>query len=264
MTIDKKYWKDLVFVKGNFPDIKCPTCDKGHLRPIMESFNCEETFESNQLRENDDWDPMMVDYRFVLLLKCTNTDCLDINSCIGIGYNDQVTEFDKYYQECSNVIIPNYYPLYFIPSIKIIPVNDLYPEKIKIELTNSFSHFFSDLSSCANKIRVCTEILMDELKIKKTEIQKTKRRSIPLHSRILNYKKINPEVADYLLAIKWIGNSGSHVDKLTKDDVLDAYILLDHSLNKLYNNEEKKIKKLTKEINKKRAALSTKRRKSGT
>jgi hypothetical protein len=65
MTIDKEYWKNLVFVKGDFPDIKCPTCDKGHLKPIMESFKCEESFDSFHLREDDDWDPMMVDYRFV-------------------------------------------------------------------------------------------------------------------------------------------------------------------------------------------------------
>jgi hypothetical protein len=56
----------------------------------------------------------------------------------------------------------------------------------------------------------------------------------------------------------------AYIDNLTKDDILDAFNLLDYSLTKLYDTKEKEIKKLTKEINKKRAPLSTKRKKSGT
>lgn len=36
-------------------------------------------------------------------------------------------------------------------------------------------------NSCANKIRICIEVLMDEMKIKKTSIDNGKRRMLTLH-----------------------------------------------------------------------------------
>jgi len=102
---------------------------------------------------------------------------------------------------------------------------------------------------------------MDEQSINKTIIVRHKRRILSLHERIELFKLRFPEIGNSLLAIKWIGNSGSHYDTLTQDDVLDAYTLLDFSLSKLYNNQEQVIKKLAKDINKKKAPLSRKRSK---
>ncbi|MBK6965344.1 MAG: DUF4145 domain-containing protein [Bacteroidales bacterium] len=169
--------------------------------------------------------------------------------------------YDEGYGPYSDGYKEFYSPKYFYPSLNIIPVFPFYPYKLSKELNNSFSHFFSDLTSCANKIRICVEVLMDEKGINKTEIVKNKRRYISLHRRIELFKLRFPEVGESLSAIKWIGNSGSHHDKLTKDDILDAYTLLDFGIRKLYNNPEKAIKKLAEDINKKKAPLSRKRSK---
>jgi hypothetical protein len=261
MSIDKKYWKNIIFKDSKYPEILCPVCNKGQIIPIKESFCHEETSDTSFDKANEDWSPEFIEFRFSMMLKCSYNKCQDIVVCIGTGHNEHDMENDPTFGWI-DVFTPIYTPKYFIPSLHLIHIKDRFPLELTKELKISFSHFFSDLSSCANKIRVCIEILMDCFCIKKTEIIKRKRRKLSLHSRILEYKKTNPEIAEYLLAIKWIGNPGSHFDQLSIDDVLDAYDILDFSLNKLYDLQEKTIKKLTKEINKKKAPLSKKRKSS--
>ena len=61
---------------------------------------------------------------------------------------------------------------------------------------------------------------------------------------------LNPNgIGNQLMAIKWIGNDGSHYKKITKEDILDAFKILEYCLNKIYVKEEEEIKKLAKKIN---------------
>lgn len=262
MAIDKIFWKELYFIKENLPDIICPVCDKGLLTFIKESFKSEQTKESKDSQRQLNSTDFDIEFRFSSILKCSSSRCGDIVAVLGKGFYEPYYEIDQehgYYNESTRLY---YSPLFFHPSLKIIPVGNDYPKPLVIELKDSFSLFFSDLSSCANKIRICVEVLMDEFSIKKREVKSKKYSNISLHSRILEFKKKNSEVGDYLLAIKWIGNTGSHYNKLTKDDILDAYSLLDFSLQKLFDKDSKIIKKLSKEINKKKAPLSKKKRKT--
>jgi hypothetical protein len=70
-----------------------------------------------------------------------------------------------------------------------------------------------------------------------------------LHKKIEAFRQIKPEVGDHLLAIKWIGNSGSHAAILTKKDLLDAYELMEFSLQQLYRDRERRLNRLSQEIN---------------
>ncbi len=91
---------------------------------------------------------------------------------------------------------------------------------------------------------------MNEQGVNKTFLtRRRKRKKYTLHDRIEEFKKKNKEVADYLLAIKWIGNTGSHPGELEKEDILEAYQLLEHSLLSLYDNKEERLRKISKEIN---------------
>ncbi|MEQ8415656.1 MAG: DUF4145 domain-containing protein [Imperialibacter sp.] len=261
MPIDKKYWKELKFVKGDFPSVLCPTCSKGHLKLLSkENFYKEETSDSKAYQMQEHWYSELVEYRFSMILTCDYVKCKEIVACVGRGSNNTEFESDSFGNIVGQYYKQHYFPTYFLPPLNIIAVSNQYPIEVQKKLIESFSHFFSDLASCANKIRVCVETLMDSLKIKKYHITSGKRTKLDLHRRILDYKSKKPEVADHMLAIKWIGNSGSHYDNLTKDDVLDAYILLNHSLDRIFINHEMAIKQLTKKINKRRAPLSKRRK----
>ena len=261
MKIDKDYWKNFALVEENVLTILCPTCSKGHLRPMDKGLKREETSSSKDAKSDPSWDPEWLHYRFTLMFQCNQNKCAETVVCIGDGFVNTIQMYDEQYGNYDAGYEESYNPKYFYPPLKIIPIIDEYPKLLVKELNNSFSHFFSDLTSCANKIRICVELLMDEQGINKTIITKHKRRPLSLHDRIELFRLRFPEIGNSLLAIKWIGNSGSHYDTLTKDDILDAYILLDFSLSKLYDHREKAIKKLAKEINKKKAPLSRKRSK---
>lgn len=244
-----KTWLKDSFSKGKVPDWKCPSCGNGLLKIEPNQFHFEETKLSLSWHSHDDWEPEFIQYRFHGTLKCTN--CNDFVSFLGNGSLDHVHYYnyqDEYIEDYKEVFSPTY----FDPPLNIIHINPKCPEDIKQEIINSFKLFWNDLPSCANKIRTSLEMLMNQQKVKKTYTRNGSRRNLTLHKRIEEFKLTKPEIADYLLAIKWIGNSGSHIGKLEKVDVLDAYELLEHSLNKLFDDKEVELKKKTKEINKRR------------
>jgi hypothetical protein len=176
MAIDKKFWKELAFYEGGFPDLICPTCDKGLLKQVKDSFKFEYI---KHIKEPEDWLDTQLK-RFIMMLKCNNKICQDFTVCIGKG------SIDTYYEETEGnyfqVPYDYFKPFVFIPSLKIIPIISEYPESIKEALESSFAHFFSDSEACGNKIRTCVEILMDDYKIAKTTVN-TKRKRVSLNLR---------------------------------------------------------------------------------
>lgn len=53
--------------------------------------------------------------------------------------------------------------------------------------------------------------------------------------------KKNGQLADKLMAIKWVGNAGSHADVVAENDLLDAYDILCFVLDELYVKRSKRI-----------------------
>ena len=221
-----------------------------------EEFHFEETKLSSSWHVEEDWEPEFIEYRFHGTLKCKSCD--DFISFLGIGNLNHVRYYNDYPPEHVERYDEVFYPKYFHPPLNIFNISENTPKDIKQEITDSFRLFWNDLPSCANKIRTSLEMLMNQQKVKKTFMQGGKRRNLTLHKRIEAFKISKPEIADFLLAIKWIGNSGSHVGKLEKIDILDAYELLEHSLNKVFDDKEDELKKKTKEINKRKGIIKRK------
>ena len=146
-------------------------------------------------------------------------------------------EFGDYVEQYDN----SFTPTYFEPHLKLFKIPKSCPKEMVLEIENSFKLFWTDLSSCVNKIRISVEILLNEQKVKRFELKGGKRYPLSLHKRIMAFT--NTEVKDNLLAIKWVGNSGSHSGEVETIDALEVYRLLEYSLNKIYNSEEKEIKK---------------------
>jgi hypothetical protein len=256
MALNKSFWKTLRFVKGEDPNLICPTCNKGIIKGITGTFKAEDTADTKALQKsNYPFTEMDVDFRFSTLLRCNNPNCQEVISCLGTGYYDQHDELQPGH------IYPTYYkyysPEYFSIPLHIIEIKDSYPKEIKKALIASFKVFFCDSEACANKIRTVVEILLDLLKVKYTIINRHRKRvGLPLHARIIEYRKKNQQLADLLLAVKWIGNSGSHDSKITKDDTLDAYRILEYVLTKLYANNEAELIQMASQINKMKRAPS--------
>jgi hypothetical protein len=143
---------------------------------------------------------------------------------------------------CQNphVNIDNAYEIQNIdPAVDIFNISAEIPEDIQDSLEESFSLFWGHPSSAGNEIRKALEILMDEMKIKnKGTNKKGEEYPLNLHARIEEFGRIEngkySGLAMKLLAIKWAGNAGSHEDALTREDVLDAYEVLEYVLEEIF------------------------------
>lgn len=243
-------WLKESFSISSIPDWPCPTCGKALLGIDKKDFRFEETPESIRDHSHEDWDPDFINYRFIGFLRCTNVKCKDIVTFTGAGG----VELNSYYDHDGSreSDYEDYFvPKYFIPALHLFKINVNCPREILNQIVEAFSLYWCDSSACANKIRIALEMIMDDHGIKKTYINsKKERRELALHSRIELLGKKIPALRDHLIAIKWIGNSGSHIGKLERVDLIDAFNLLEYSIEKLYDGREKHLKKISKQINK--------------
>jgi hypothetical protein len=135
----------------------------------------------------------------------------------------------------------------------ILNFNGKIPSKIQNILINSYKLYWIDLESCANKIRVCLEVLMDLRKIRKYR-KNSRTRFLDLQERIDLFSENNPKLANLsssLSAIRLIGNKASHNNKkITARDIYNGYLLLWHVLTKIYDDPEKNIYRIAAKINK--------------
>jgi hypothetical protein len=84
-----------------------------------------------------------------------------------------------------------------------------------------------------------------------------------LHDRILSFKNKHSQsdAADFLLAIKWLGNAGSHVGRITKDDVLDGFDMLEVALDKIFVHAARTLSKKVTAVNRRKGPAKVKKNK---
>lgn len=250
--MDRKVFKQS-FHKAGVTKFPCPTCGKGVLKVKKGTLNFSETILSLKGHSHEAFEPEWIEYNYSCLFKCTNTACKEIVASSGTGSVAQYYIYDEYGNP-DDIDYDDYFdPKYFTPHLKIFDIPKGTPEMVAFEIKNSFSLFFSDPSSSANHVRVALEHLLTHLKIKRFVTSQRKRRYLSLHSRIELLQRKYDHVKDIFVAIKWLGNAGSHSQhEVTTDDVLDAYELMEELLNEVFSNKRKKAKSLAKKINKKK------------
>lgn len=259
MAITRTIWKN-PFTIDNVPQWTCPSCKSGTLIGDKKTIKIVESVGSKATRGHDEWDQGWVSGAFGGEIKCNNPKCAETVLIIGKMDVQADQEYDEQYGGWTSAYYEYLFPKAFMPALHIFFVHQDIPDSIKKAIAESFKVYWIDTSSCGNKIRTVVELIMDEYKISKIYTDKGKRREYSLHKRIELFKAIKPQEAEQLMAIKWIGNSGSHQnDDLPKDDILDAYEILEHVTVKLYEKDSHRIKKLSKAINKRRKPIGSRR-----
>ncbi len=246
MSVDRELWGK-PFTKNSFPAWICPTCFKGIIRPVKNGFLSDETFDSLEARGHDEWGPECISLKCAVLLKCSNPDCREIITMIGTGFVEEI--FISGLDRCTTGEI--FRPIYFDPPLFPFQLPSKCPNDIQEMIIGSFRLFLSDPDSAGNKIRIAVERILTNHKIQKSKRNKNNQRVMrSLHERIELYEKKNSEIAQMLMAIKWLGNVGSHDGKrLTINKILDAYVIVEHVLEKLYSPRERSVKRLVRAIN---------------
>jgi hypothetical protein len=137
-----------------------------------------------------------------------------------------------------------------MPAIMKVP--EKCPDDVKQELQASFELFWGHPGACAGRLRVALECLLNHLGVaKKKKSANGKFTELTLHARIDAFAKREPVLGAHLMALKWLGNSGSHEGDIPRKDVLDAFDILEHSLGELIEQRSARIAALAKSLSKK-------------
>ena len=241
----------LPFTIDRTPDWTCPTCDKGLLRVVKDSFKKEERLHSRD-HSHDAWEPEWIEYVYSCLLSCNNEECREVVCSAGTGKVDYF-EYEDEHGEWAQSIEELFKPQFFEPHLKLLRIPTKCPDSIVKPLNESFRLFFAAPSAASNSVRIAIEALLTELKVKRFTVVKNQRRIISLHQRISLLPPKYAQLKDLLTAIKWLGNAGSHdAEGISNDDVMDAYDLTEHVLTEIYAPKAKKLAALAKKVNKKK------------
>jgi hypothetical protein len=133
-----------------------------------------------------------------------------------------------------------YHPLYCEPALRICNIPETCRnEQIREELDAAFRVYWCDPRACMNHIRQVVELLLDEMKIRKTKSGRGTG-PLPLHHRIDLLAKKHSAVGKKMMALKWLGNAASHRGLGKHKDALDGFELLEFVLDEWYGQQSKK------------------------
>lgn len=236
------------FTKDSFPPFPCPACS----RPMSIKADSISSYETAQSLFLSDKVGAIAPYEsvgvFTLFLECRDPDCREHVALSGEASNECINSPDG---------MDTYVPVYGIkncfPPIHIFPLSKPWDRQVKMHMLKSFSHFWNDPSAAGNSLRSAVEALMDYFKIRqKRKTQRGTMHRLTLHERIEEWGSKNSyqlELSKFILAIKWIGNAGSHKAALSKKDLISAYRLTEHVFSEIFDKRTKSLKKLAKRVN---------------
>tara|TARA_R110002049_G_C9031727_1_gene552063 strand:- start:191 stop:952 length:762 start_codon:yes stop_codon:yes gene_type:complete len=224
----------------------CPNCKEGKLVPLKESFKLEEPKNSKEAHGLEEWDPDWIDYRFIFKSVCDNVACGEVSFATGSGSVDQRynSEYEAEYYE--RFQIRSFYPA---PYLIAIPEDT--PLEVRELVEKSFTLFWPDLGAASNALRASLEVLLDQLKLPRTKVdKKNMEQRLSLHRRLELWGEKEKEHADLCLALKEVGNLGSHGDDVHPKHYAGVLKIFSHVLFQLFENNAEEMKKLAASIQK--------------
>jgi len=186
---------------------------------------------------------------FTLMLHCSSSLCAEAVAVSGTFRYGSYTPDDS----PDPVAAAFLKPCHFSPTIHIFPICEKCPERVRKAILIPFDLYWNSPQGAGNALRTAVEALLDYLGVRKwTKNKKGELITINLGARIVEYSKKSPAVGEILMAIKWIGNSGSHLSNLTHESVIAGYQLFSHALDEIFEKRTATITKMAKKINKRK------------
>ncbi len=245
MAIDRVLWQSPILL-DHVPNWPCPHCNAASLTMEKDSFRT--VFDGTTHRNWNDphFEAIFATGHFVCLLSCTKTGCK--HSCAVAG-NFITGEAGEYGEELYSIGQPTA----ITPPPHMIRIPKSCPDNIRSELLAAFGLFWPDHASSLNRIRNAIELLLTAIGVKrKTKNANGKLKTISLDSRIEILRSKNANMTDMcnrLLAVKHLGNAGSHPGNVHIDDVFDGLEILEQVLDDTYSKQVSVLAKMVKQIN---------------
>lgn len=221
------------FLEDKIPHWLCPGCLNETLEIIPGSFHKEANSDTSQHLTEEGFE-LDFHYRMVFscLLRCSRKVCLEAVAINGEGWLELDINEEKGQQE--------YYQVYrarsFYPPLPIFTPPEHCPEDICGQLKEISALLAAHPSAAVNTMRTVLEMLLDGLGVPR-EIERISKKPLvlTLHKRIDDYSAILGGYSDAFMALKWLGNRGSHTDEPIKQSHIEgACTVLDELIQQLY------------------------------
>lgn len=229
--------------KGHeIPPFPCPTCG-GSLVTREKGAVFDQSRESREEYELTRCSALE-EGTFALRLVCPHSACKEGVICIG-KYSVEQDEYPNGEPFMAQLLTP----LFFYPAIYLFSLPKPFPERIKKPLLESFSLYWSNPSASGNALRIALEALIDHQGVNKWEKSASGKRFMrKLHARVVEFATQKPDIGEKLLALKWLGNSGSHFSGLKQKDVVTGFELFEYVIDELFVRKRHRLAKTAKRI----------------
>lgn len=265
-TVFEKYINFLKgFTKDSEVPFPCPECGKTTLEIDSDSIVSNETVASKKNQEEDfDLENIVEIYKGIF--KCINKKCDEKVYHIGKSiyewdYFDFVVDDDGYSsptrREPLNLMVPEY----ITPFINFFEIPKNTPNDIVNSLNDAFKLTPTSYSAAANKVRVTVEVLCSTFNIKSRRANGT---FIVLDKRLASIEDGSPlyPYKAKLLAIKWLGNAGSHEeDDVDIESLFHSFEIMKNVLDGLYNKNDR-VDLLADSINQNKGVMTPEQRRA--
>ncbi|HBM3218075.1 TPA: DUF4145 domain-containing protein [Klebsiella michiganensis] len=232
------------FFKSMQVEWPCPMCGQKTLQIIPETFVLNDTHDTIKHRSEDWFEPDMHRSIFSCMARCSRRQCGEVVACSGDsgwelqqGWDEGSSDYD-YYQW--------YHPKTFFPSLHPFELPAKCPEEITEPLQASFSIFLMQPGAAANLIRISVERMLTAMGV---DEKNEKGKRIVLHTRLEMLPALYELFKGPLMAIKFLGNAGSHTyDKVKIKDIEDAFEIMEYVVNDLFSGRKESVEVLTKRL----------------
>jgi len=221
------------FSKENIPQWRCPRCLNETLEIIPKSFMEQQTAVTSKIISEDWFEPENYKGVFSCMMTCGRKDCQEVVSMIGES---------EYEEKWDEQMLDRSYDLVlraksFFPSLPLFNIPDACPIEIAEQLKKVSALLPGHASAAVNALRIVLEMLMDEFGVFRIYQmgQKKTKKSYTLNQRIKNYSGPHQEMKEGFLAMKWLGNTGSHSSHpVSEQDIEAACLILDDFLQNIF------------------------------
>ncbi len=247
------------FLEDTCPQWICSHCETGYVEIDTKEISSQSTASTLESMNHEAWEPEWVEKIWISMGQCNNSQCKQPYAFSGIS---TLKDNGGNFYDCYSIV---YQVQTVYPPVLPFRIHKSCHDSVRNAILNSTSTLFTNPASSANSLRVGIECLLTSLGVKKIRLSKPdsttgkqNRKKISLHDRIEALKDVEyHDAKEYLMAVKWIGNAGSHPQKITQKDILQAYELLKSSLDAVYDKDIiKKNKRQAEKINKKKGPIS--------
>lgn len=234
-STSRSVWEAMHGPFMKWPDLLCSICRLAPLEPYVDVFESHASLGARQGSES--WDGWKYGY-FHGILRCSRTPCGNTHAVMG-EWSEQAEDVVSS-DVAPDPLIAGYSVRHILPPLPLMDLPDGAPSELENSLILVSATLLSDTNAAANRMRAVVEQLLDYLRVQKFPPgRRAEKYRLTTHARILALQANNVEAAEWLMAIKWIGNAGSHEGKaLTIANVLDGVEFLTCAIRLIFDKKD--------------------------